>query len=750
MNDRRKRYGRSIAAQQVRATVAATALLGLLISLVQIYVDISNVRTQSRETLQAIAELVGNSATEAAFRLDRGLAEQIVQSIAGHKGVSAVRLVDDLGETLAEAGLSAEPLARRSWLERLGASAIGDLSPVVAELTHDDHRTHVGTMQVWPDTFQSLDAFWQRALAILVGGMLKACILAGVLFLVYERLWSRRIRESAELIRDFARSGTDGGRAIRAGWLNDEITDLQRLSIAALRRARIASRRARLSELALDAAPCGIVVAELGGDQPIVYANKGFAKLTGYPQAEVIGENCRFLNRPIGDAVSRMISSGPQEDRKFHGVVQDVRKSGELFWNRLSIAEVELGDGRPTHFIGIQEDVSVEIEQKHDADAAREEMQAILTASPDAILTVDLQGRIRSINKAVTDLWGWEPAQIIGETIHILLPERMREHHSRLVQDYLFDPESQARAMTMFRSIQALHRDGHEFPVLVTLAPYSVRQERAVAVTVHNMTDLVESKESLELLTEELASRVRAAEHANHAKSQFLAHMSHDLRTPLNAVIGFAETIVLLGPDRIPKSTMMEYAGHIGTSGRHMLNMVNEILHFGTMELDEQELGREVVDVSQIAQEAVAATNSLDASPVVMLVDTGAVQAFADRTALRQCIDNLISNARKYSKADQPEIRVLVESDRDTARIIVEDRGIGIPDEVLERLGEPFVRASDPYVRNIEGTGLGLAITKALIERQRGQLDLRRREIGGTVAVITLISEEGLNSARNS
>ncbi|HTC84353.1 MAG TPA: HAMP domain-containing sensor histidine kinase [Rhizomicrobium sp.] len=240
-----------------------------------------------------------------------------------------------------------------------------------------------------------------------------------------------------------------------------------------------------------------------------------------------------------------------------------------------------------------------------------------------------------------------------------------------------------------------------------------------------------------ELLKNQAAKET--AEAASKVKSEFLANMSHELRTPLNAVIGFSELMMhkAFGP---MSARYQEYAQLIHESGSHLLSLVSDILDLAKIEAGRFQPDFRDVDLKACVEDCVRLVETRARERQIALAPAlpkDALHVTADLRACKQILINLLSNAVKFSR---PGGRVAVSliPHADTVELLVRDEGIGIPAQVLARIGQPFEQASNNPMLAREGTGLGLSVVKALVGEHGGTMRVESREQDGTTITIVL------------
>jgi cell cycle sensor histidine kinase DivJ len=228
------------------------------------------------------------------------------------------------------------------------------------------------------------------------------------------------------------------------------------------------------------------------------------------------------------------------------------------------------------------------------------------------------------------------------------------------------------------------------------------------------------------------------ADEMNAGKSRFLANMSHELRTPLNAIMGFSDIMrtQMFGP---LTGKYAEYVGLIHESGRHLLDLINDVLDMSKIQAQRYELTREIFDIREPVSAALRLLRVQADEAGVKLrgsLPTGLIEANADRRALKQIVINLVSNAIKFTPAGG-QITVNLQAYGDLLDLSVIDNGIGISAEDLSRLGRPFEQVGDT-TRQIGGTGLGLSLVRAFAELHGGEMIIESRLGEGTTVTVRL------------
>ncbi|MBL4667417.1 MAG: PAS-domain containing protein [Sneathiella sp.] len=240
------------------------------------------------------------------------------------------------------------------------------------------------------------------------------------------------------------------------------------------------------------------------------------------------------------------------------------------------------------------------------------------------------------------------------------------------------------------------------------------------------------------------------AEYAAQLKGTFLANMSHELRTPLNAVIGFSEIIKNEIYGKVGSEKYVEYAGDIHASGIHLLDLINDILDLSKVESGAQEISEEKINIGVLVDECMRLTEHQRGKAGIELksyLSSILPSVNCDPKMLKQVVINLLSNAIKFTpQGGKVSIHCVIEGDGSLA-LSVQDTGIGIRKEDIQKALTPFVQVDSELSRKYQGTGLGLSLSKNLMELHKGSLKVDSQFGEGTTVTIYLPPERVIRSA---
>ena len=281
------------------------------------------------------------------------------------------------------------------------------------------------------------------------------------------------------------------------------------------------------------------------------------------------------------------------------------------------------------------------------------------------------------------------------------------------------------------REVIGRKRQGGLISLQLILGPLDEKRERFCAV----LRDITRWKD----VEQDLIAARQQAEKASGAKSEFLAKISHEMRTPLNAIIGFSDVMMeeRFGP--VGNERYREYLKDIKASGSHLVSLLNDLLDLSKIEAGKLELDFEPVKLNELTQQSVAMMQP-QAARARVVVRSALAEALpdilADARSVRQIVLNLLSNSVKFTSAGGQVILSTAVTERGDVMLRVRDTGIGMSDKDIEVALQPFRQLTTSSRSDQTGTGLGLPLTKALVEANRARFSIKSAVNAGTLVEI--------------
>lgn len=378
-----------------------------------------------------------------------------------------------------------------------------------------------------------------------------------------------------------------------------------------------------------------------------------------------------------------------------------------------------------------------------------ERLTSFINNTFDAVLCIDVFGTIQSVNTAAEKQFGYHSEELLGRNIKMLIPEPYHSQHDGYLRNYLKTGKS--RIINMISEVNAQRKNGSTFPMELSVSESVVNGQKSYMGNIRDISGRKEAEKELKHAyakledriyerTQELRESKNLAEEHNLAKSEFLARMSHELRTPMNAILGFTQLMQQNTKEPLPPSHQNR-ATQILKAGNHLLELINEVLDLTSIESGKITVSLEPVCVADLIDEVITVVRPLSQNFNIALIDQIAsnenIYVLADKTRFKQVLLNLISNAIKYNRSGGSVTLSSYFEDSSSLRIDVTDTGMGIPEDQLGQLFEPFNRLGAEN-GDIEGTGIGLTISKNLIAVMDGSIGVESTVGEGSTFYISL------------
>jgi len=476
----------------------------------------------------------------------------------------------------------------------------------------------------------------------------------------------------------------------------------------------------------------------------ITYINERFIQISGYSQAELLGKTHSIIksgthSTEFYQQMWQTIANG----QTWHGIFQNRAKNGAYYWVQSTIVP-ELDDqGIPHRYISIRTDIT---RQKNTEKEISKLFQAV-ESSASIVMVTDVNGIIEYINPAFTQITGYTATEVIGQKTSMLRSGMTSAETYHKLWDTIHSGQ------TWRGEFRNKCKDGHYYWAATTISPViengqithftGIQQDiterkhmedqlkQKQIELKNNLRELTESQIKLKEQAKIQIQLTEKAEKADRAKSEFLSAMSHELRTPLNSILGFAQVFEYKSEQALTK-TQKTCVDHIIKGGKHLLELINEILDLTKIESGKMQLSIENMHLYSVVDECLYFLGSIAENKQIEinwaendpLFKSKEIQVETDHMRLKQVIINLLSNAIKYNHINGKITLSSESQSKDFVRLIISDTGPGIPEEKYEILFEPFTRL-EKLNSNIEGTGIGLSLSKKIMDLLGGNIGVK-------------------------
>ncbi|MBN8729291.1 MAG: PAS domain S-box protein [Acidobacteria bacterium] len=469
----------------------------------------------------------------------------------------------------------------------------------------------------------------------------------------------------------------------------------------------------------------GVVVTDSRG--VILRVNTGFERLTGYREAEVLGQNPRILKSGLTqNAVFRDLWQTIRSGRPWVGHLLNRRKDGSVYTEEMTVIPFAAPEGGAARYVAIKRDVTERIKSET-------LLRLVWEESNDAMRLTNLAGTVVRVNPAYCRMMGKSRQELEGQPFSIVYETGLQE---RILASFRRRLASRAIDSMIERELELWDGSRHWLEVGSSFIHLDGQQ-----MLLSLMRDITARKQA----EEELRQAKLHAELANRVKGEFLANMSHEIRTPMNGIMGMQALALATGLN--PEQRELIETAH--NSAKHLLRLLSDILDLSKIESDKLRLESVTFSLPALLTETAALWGTLARQKGLNFTcefqDGLPELVEGDPHRLRQVLMNLLGNAIKFTEAGSVTLRIRAEPGEDGRLELhgaVRDTGIGIPEGQLEAIFEPFHQADGSMTRRFGGTGLGLAICTQLVQRMGGRIWATNQPGGGSLFTFTVVLAE--------
>ncbi|WP_316739171.1 PAS domain-containing protein [Pedobacter aquatilis] len=483
---------------------------------------------------------------------------------------------------------------------------------------------------------------------------------------------------------------------------------------------------------ALDASISGIIITDhKQPDNPIVYCNAAFEKISGYDRNEIIGHNCRFLqaddrSQPERATLAKSVMDGVDCTVE----IRNYRKNGDLFWNELYMSPVKDAAGEITHFIGVQNDVTERKKVEHDLRQQKSMMESKIEERTLALR--DSQAFLTSIIETVREgLLVLDPNfKVISANYHFLRTFKVTAEE------------------TVGKQLYALGNNQWDIPqlreLLVTILPtnnpvvdFEVEHDfphigkKLMLLNAHRIELEGQFKDQILLAIEDITER----KEIERRKDDFLSIASHELKTPLTTIKGYMQVLERNKPKDAPEK-FTTTLGKVSHYVERLNNLISELLDMSRIQTGNIELHEASVDFDKMITEVVDGIQASAPNHRIILKGKTEAIILADESHIIQVLNNLLSNAIKYGP-DSNAIEVHISNVSEYVKVSVKDFGVGMTIEDTKRVFERFFRGNEVQKR-FPGMGIGLYVCDQIIKNHKGTLWVESEKGKGSTFSFTL------------
>lgn len=514
----------------------------------------------------------------------------------------------------------------------------------------------------------------------------------------------------------------------RLGRLGQAVNQAMREREMRREQAKI-QRELQMKDYALESSINAVALADLDGY--LTYVNQAFLKLWGYEhEGEVLGQHNTVFARPD---ILEFINHSLATLGYWQGETTIIRKDETEAEVQLSASTIVDETGNPLGIMAIFLDITERKRAEIALRQSEERVRTIIDTAMDAIVIADQRGVIEMVNPAVTRMFGYTPQELLGKNVKILMPPVHRDQHHTYIRNYLDTGE--AKIIGKGREVEGRRKDGTTFSLEFALSELHLNHQRFFVALMHDLTERKRAEEA-QHQAEIMRIEVEKANEMHQLKSRFVSMVTHEFRNPLAGIQLNASTLHNYF-DRLSPQQRSQKLQTIMEQVKNMNSLLEDILTVGQDEAGTLTFNPVSLDLKTFCEaifEEIKTTVGRR-HQMVFVTDVEALSFSFDPKLMRQIINNLLSNAAKYSP-ENSFIQMELYPELDEVVLKVSDEGMGIPEADQKKIFEAFHRAENAY--KLPGSGLGLAIVRQAIDLHLGSISFVSSPGKGTTFVVTL------------
>lgn len=440
---------------------------------------------------------------------------------------------------------------------------------------------------------------------------------------------------------------------------------------------------------------------------------ESYDEVVGHSYLDIVAPE---FQQPTLEAFANLLRTGELRDYEFAVLT----KSGDRVFIEVN-GRLLYQSGQLVGALGIGRDIT----ERKRFEAQLKVFSMALNSAHDSALITDLNGTIQYANLATQRIFGWPQARLTGANLEVffhneeqvrwILEQATGEGWSGQIVCQRYNRQT----FTAFVSVSPVYEEGKELPIAVSIILRDITQQEQIKA--------------------ELASKNLELARANRMKSEFLANMSHELRTPMTSILGFSSLLEQQVYGELNDRQKL-YVSQIHQSGEHLLGLINEVLDLSKVEAGQMDLHVTAISVPALCDDVikmVITQAEMKNLTIHQQIEPDLPVLMADEMRVRQMLLNLLSNAIKFTPKGR-SIGLTIERRKDYLDITVWDEGIGIPNDQVSSLFQPFQQLDSSLSKKYEGTGLGLVLTQKLTRLHGGEITVESDVDQGTQFIIHL------------